>query len=807
MQDIISILKYKTIATRGYLLIALLVCLLSLAQCSVTRHVPEDKLLLRSNKIELNSDKKAAEKSELKEQLESITLQKPNTYLFGIWPYKVWLYNLRYQKYTIDSTNYQLESRTVEPPAILDTTQVRRTKELMSAHLFNVGYFHSNIATHIDTQGRKATVRYEVNTGERYLIRNIEYEVPDSTIAALIQKDKGNSLLKLNQFYSNTTAGEERSRLVELMRAEGYYNFTAENIRFELDTIRRGEKMQSDNLAGSFIDILIAKRTTSYEIDVKIIVEDNESKTSFLKYRIGNVIVYMNMHDTMRLGPLYQQANRAEVNPELQIIYDGPSYIARSVLERKILIKPGAMYSQTDYDQTIRSLTDLFVFQYVRIRYSEPTIRDGDPRVNVIILLAPSKKFEYSFNTEVSGGDIYVLGGNINTSITYNNIFRTANQLVLSGSAGIAFEGVGRNRLQLFSQTIGANARLVVPGLLFANKKMFGDGTYTRTVINAGLNYLDRADFFFLRNINVGITYQINRSENITWNIRPAFVSVLNLSNISQQFQERIDSIPAIRNAYQPVFIEGEGIEWIYNSPISNHNQKSYLRLGVEEGGALLSLINQAVPIGNFARYLRFDFDARKYFINNFSTMILRLYGGVGLPYGTSTTLPYIRQYFVGGAYSIRGWRPRVLGPGSYLDPKYDPNGVNNLFIDQAGDIKLELNAEYRFVLARMFANAVSINGAVFADAGNIWLAKEDAQLPNAEFKWSRLGQDIAVSGGLGFRIDFGGFLVLRLDYALQLKKPYEQANYGWTINQIKLGDPVWRRNNSNLNIAIGYPF
>lgn len=805
MQDIISLLKYKNTI---FLLFVSVSLALGLGSCGVTKHVPEDKLLLRANKIELITDKKSSEKSELKEQLESLTVQNPNTYLFGIWPYKVWLYNLRHKKYLADSTNFQLETRTVEAPVILDPNAIERTQDLMSNHLFNVGYFHSFINTEIDTQGQKAKVRYEVQTGSRYVVRNIHFEVKDTVVARLIQSDQTNSKFQQGYFYSNSLAGEERNRLVELMKKEGYFNFTAENIRLELDTIRNSSRrIDSDNLAGSIIDILAARRTTSHEIDLKFIVEDNAEKTSFLKYRIGNVVVYMNMNDTMRLGSLYQLANQPTVNPDLQIIFNGPSYVSTNVLKRKILIKPGGLYSQADYDQTIRRLTDLFVFQYVRIRYSETNDSLEGPRVNAIILLSPAKKFEYNFNTEVSGGDIYVFGTNVNTSVTYNNVFKSANQLMLSGSAGIAFENAHRRRLKLFSQTFGANTQLLVPGLLFLNSNLFGSQVYTRTVMSAGLNYLDRADFFFLRNINASLTYQLTTPKNIVWNIRPAFANVLNLSNISPQFQERMDSIPAIRNAYQPVFIEGQSVEMIYNSRPDRVSQRSYLRLAIEESGALLSGLDQLFDVDNFARYVRFDFDGRKYFFNSFSTAILRLYGGVGIPYGPSTTLPYIKQYFVGGAYSIRGWRPRVLGPGSYLDPRYNVDEGSNLFVDQAGDIKLEMNAEYRFVLARLFANAVSINGAVFADAGNIWLARPDAQLPNAEFSFARLGRDIAVSSGLGFRIDFGGFLVLRLDYAVQLKKPYVQENYGWTINQMKLGDPNWRRQNTNLNIAIGYPF
>ncbi|MBX9448328.1 MAG: hypothetical protein KL787_00805 [Taibaiella sp.] len=591
----------------------LFIIISGLTSCNVTRHVPDDAYLLRRNKIKLNADKKRNEKSELKEQLESLTAQKPNTYLFGIWPYKVWLYNLRYKKYQTDTSNFQIKSRTVEPPVILDTASIKKTMENMGYHLFNAGYFHHDITPSIDTDGKKAAVTYNVETGNRFIIKKIEYEVPDSNIHHMLLESTDASILKPEDYYSNTLAGEERNRIVNLMKERGYYNFTAENVRLELDTLS-SSTTYSDNLAGSIIDIFLSRSYTNYEINVKIIVTDNQEQTAFKQYKIGNVIVYMNMTDTMRLGSLYQRANQDEILDDIQIIYEGDAYVGKNILERKILIKPNQMYSQSDYDRTIRQLTDLFVFQYVRIRYAESDREAEDPRVNVIILLSPSKKFEYNFNTEVSGGDIYIFGTNINTSITYNNIFKSANQLILTGSAGIAFENSENRKLQLFSQTFGANARLQVPGLLFFNPYLFGKNTYTRTILSGGLNYMDRAHFFFLRNINAGLTYQVTYPNFVTWNFKPAFVNILNLSNISEQFQQRMDSIPAIQNAYQPVFIEGQGVEYILNSNPRHQNSKHYVRLGLEEGGLLLSTINNITPIQNYAEYVRFDFDGRKYF-------------------------------------------------------------------------------------------------------------------------------------------------------------------------------------------------
>ncbi|RYE13222.1 MAG: hypothetical protein EOP51_30165, partial [Sphingobacteriales bacterium] len=178
-----------------------------------------------------------------------------------------------------------------------------------------------------------------------------------------------------------------------------------------------------------------------------------------------------------------------------------------------------------------------------------------------------------------------------------------------------------------------------------------------------------------------------------------------------------------------------------------------------------------------------------------------RFYGGIGKPYGNSQVLPYIKQYFVGGAYSIRGWRIRQLGPGSYTDSSRALN-----LIDRTGDIKLELNGEYRFDVVQMFAGAIKLKGALFADAGNIWLANKSAAYPGGEFAFNKLGHDIAVSTGTGARLDIGGFFVVRFDVAFPVKNPAYPENGGWVANQF-FGYRTWARDNLVYNFAINYPF
>jgi outer membrane protein assembly factor BamA len=197
------------------------------------------------------------------------------------------------------------------------------------------------------------------------------------------------------------------------------------------------------------------------------------------------------------------------------------------------------------------------------------------------------------------------------------------------------------------------------------------------------------------------------------------------------------------------------------------------------------------------------DAEFKHYYNRKHATLVSRLYAGVGVPYGTSDVLPYIKQFTAGGPSSLRAWRLRALGPGSYYNP--DINNPN-IFPDQTGEMKLEGNLEYRFDIFKLFGGFLKVKGATFIDAGNIWDLKKNSYKPGAEFDIGRLYQDIAVGGGVGIRLDFS-YAVLRFDFATPFKEPYIPTNYGWIINTIDLPNKDWRRNNIVFNLAVGYPF
>jgi outer membrane protein assembly factor BamA len=649
------------------------------------------------------------------------------------------------------------------------------------------------------------------------LIDSVIYDIQDPELAAKGEALSRGSLLTKNKIYSNTLIGEERSRLTKEVRNQGYYKFSADNISFELDTINKAYFRNLGNPFESAIDfITLAGNNKKPGLNVKVIIHPGDDSLAFRKYIFNKVVVFPDYNtDTSDLsqGPLVTKT----IN-DIEFRYHKP-YVSRNILEKKIFIRPGRYYSQDDYNQTLRQLNDLGVFQNVRLFIFEDRKDSLQHGLNCFILMSPSDKFYFQTNLEVSGGDLYTIGSAATVSVTDKNFFKGANQLTTSISFGLELDNNKNpdkpylNRFYLLSQNLGVNFRLNFPKFILpVNQNKFSQRSLPHTFLDAGINSLRRNEYFRLRSLNAGFGYLWRETETKSWTVKPVFVNVLSLSDIAPGFQAQMDTIPAIKNSYQETFIEGESGEFVWNTEGKKQWQHAYVKLGLEEAGGLISGIKGlADAVGapldfQHAQYLRFDFDGRQYFLQRNSSVVFRFYGGIGIPYGQATILPYLKQYFVGGAYSIRGWRPRILGPGSYYDSTKQ-NTSDNLFIDQAGDIKLEWNGEYRFGMLKLFSGAVNLNGAIFADAGNIWLARKSPELPGAEFNLGRLYQDLALSSGAGLRLDFGGFLVVRLDWAFPLKKPYVSDHYGWVIRDIDFGDPEWRKKNINLNVAIGYPF
>jgi outer membrane protein insertion porin family len=776
--------------------------------CNSVRRVKDGEYLLRKNTLKIKSDKTITHKGELSDQLALIVAQKPNTYWSGIFPLKLWRYNLRYKKYVEDPTLDLPKS--LEKPVIYDSILQKRSIVNIRNFLANQGYFNSKISDTVIFKNKKAYVTYRINTGINYRIDNVHLDIDDSLISSIVKRGMSNTIFKREAEYSKALADEERTRIVTQLHNNGFYKFTLDNVTFQLDTVNKSEFRNADNLVESAINfITLQKQQRKYAIDIKIIIRANGESDAYQQYHIGKITVFPDFEDNVDFRDTSMIQKMID-----SVRYKYHNYYVReNVLQKQIFIRPGDLYSQADHDLTINKLNDLGIFQYVRLNFREDTDRN-DKILNCAIYLSPAKKLDAGLNYEVANATTYILGTSIGLNFRDKNFFKGANLLSISLSGGVEF---GYNELQgqtfqehlfLQSTNIGVNASLIFPKFLLPFKQTkFSNKNLPRTQLGLGVNVLDRLNYFKLSNVTANFSYNWKQSISNTWDLSPAFASVVLPSHISDSFQHKLDSNDFLRNSYRRTFIEGENISFTFSDQIKKQGRNyNYLRLSFEEAGLVMAGINEiSKSISKskdfiFDQYLKIDLDARKYINAKHSSLAFRFLAGIGNPYGGSSTLPYVKQYFVGGPYSIRGWRPRTLGPVSVSDS-------NNTLIDRTGDMKLEMNAEFRFDMIQLFSGTINLNGALFADAGNTWLARKSVNYPNGELDISRFGNDIAVSTGAGLRIIIASFFTVRLDAAFPIKNPYISANSGWVLKEVDLGNSSWRAQNLVLNVAIGMPF
>jgi hemolysin activation/secretion protein len=286
-------------------------------------------------------------------------------------------------------------------------------------------------------------------------------------------------------------------------------------------------------------------------------------------------------------------------------------------------------------------------------------------------------------------------------------------------------------------------------------------------------------------------------------------VSFTSLTNESTTFLDLLATNPFLKKSYEEQFIAGGSYSYTYNEQvIAGKKIQFFFNAKAETAGNAFSLIKiiggekpaSATPLkiagSVYSQYASFSFDGRTYFnFNNEDKIALRLFTGVAQSYGNSSTLPYSKQFFCGGPNSVRAFQINSLGPGTYQQTT-----ANTGFLQLGGDIKLEMNAEYRFGIYRY------IKGALFLDAGNVWLQKSNPANIGSPFAFNSFMNELAVGTGIGLRVDVS-FFVLRFDLAMPLRKPWLPENQCWVTNQTAFLNAAWRKENLILNIAIGYPF
>jgi outer membrane protein assembly factor BamA len=749
---------------------------LILTGCTGLRHLEENNYLYTGYSIKIDSTQLLADPTGTLAELKSLIDHKPNRKILWMRP-SLSLYNLVPEPKRDSSFRYWLKYRLGEPPVLLSGFNLKNSVAAFENRLHNRGNFKAHANAEVYYKGRTAKVRFAVTPGTPYIIKSVTYPKGTQGIVVDIQQQFGGSLLKPGDIYLLRNFEMERKRIDEALKKVGYYYFNADYLLFQADTIPGINSM-----------------------DVTLTIKPETPPKAMTAYKYCQVYInddYLpgNYHpDTTKIGGVFYLSLEKKVKPV--------------TLLNAIFFETDSLYSISDHYNTLRQLMGIGIYRYANARF-EPVDSLGN-RLNVHLYLKPHKKISLSAELNGTVKSNNFAGPGLNLIYKNRNAFHGAELLTVTMGESFETQFKGDSKGQTSFHTL-LDATLTLPRVVpFNFVKQISKSYVPKTTISAGFGMFSRVDLYRLNSFNTTFGYNWRPNAKYTHTVKPFEISYLRLANSTEAFEDYLQQNPTVRKSFEEQFILGGSYSFTNNNIFPAGSRHAlYLGESIDIAGNLVGALTSAIqgqrpdkqnpyrlmglPYAQFARIkneLRYLYNPGKRY-----QLAARIIAAAALPYGNSTTIPYVRQYFVGGTNSIRAFIARALGPGTYK-----PDAAGDQYIDQAGDIKLETSVEYRFDIYRY------MKGALFADAGNIWLVNEDPQRSGGKFNPNTFYREIAVGAGAGLRFDFS-YIIVRLDLAIPLCKPYLPQGNRWAINQIDMGNPVWRKENLVWNFAIGYPF
>jgi hypothetical protein len=764
---------------------------LLLASCSGLKYIPEGEKLYTGSKVTINAPEKVNNQAALQTELESVVRPKPNGSFLGLRP-KLYFWHLGVGKKK--GLGKKLADQFGEAPVLLSQVKYTATRDLISNRMHNNGFFRGTTTYEIKQQEKTAQVNYTATPGPVYRLTEVNFPKRDTLIDAAIRATQPASLLKVGDAYNLNALTAERVRIDAALKEQGYYYFAPDYLIFQVDS------------------------TLGQKATVDVRVKPTAPTKALQPYWLDQVNLNTNyvLTDTTRREPVRFRGYN---------YYPDEKVFKAKAITNAVFLYPDSLFRRRRRDQTLSRLMSLGTFRFVEIRFRPAA--NGDtavvapagstapplgirPRLDADVLMTQLKKKSLRAELQLVSKTNGFTGPALNVSFRNRSALRGAEQLIVNATASVETQTrAGTNALGLTSSEFGVNAqliipRLVVPNLPLLNPRLPNSDFQPRTTIGAGYRKIMRTEFFTqdLFNLNYGYSWKTKITNE--QEIRPIDIQYVRLSNTYPAFDSLLREKAYLANAFRQQFILGSSYRYTYNQQVlEQRRQQIYFSGGVEVSGNLANALASSFNLPKsdsgrytiagqeFSQYAKFDLELREYYRlsqdpSKGNRFVGRLLVGVGLPYGNSrgAGMPYLKQYGIGGPNSVRAYAARQIGPGTYRPST--TTDVRTSFYDQVGDMRLEGNIEYRQDLFPY------VKGAVFLDAGNIWLINDDPQRPGGKFDPSTFLNQLAVGAGVGIRIDVQ-FFVIRFDYARPLRAPY--------------GTPEGEDKAGRLNLAIGYPF
>lgn len=688
-------------------------------------------------------------------------------------------------------------------PPVFDTASADKSVEFMRYFLNSLGYFQDSISYSREVKPQadqyRTYVTFDIKPGRIVRLDSISYTLKDSGLQALNNAHLGQALIKKGDPFAQGPIAAERDRLTELFRNNGYLRFSSDEIYGLWDTLDISLlQPRLDPFEQLEVWQQLRERRENPTANLEMRLKPLTDSSKLWKYYVGNISVFPNY--TLDTVGVQRYENTVK---DIQVIQHGFEFKPK-IFPANIYLKRGELYNQRRYLRTLNRFNNLGTWRVVNI---DQIPRKGQDTVDFVIRLTPAKKYSFTTNLEgsvnqspISGN---LLGIGINAGIQNRNFARAANLANTNLRYGVE---LGANEISQFIQTqqISLNHTISIPRFLFPEfgfverfKERFRGNI--RSLFSLTAANTERRLLYNLTTINGGWGYEFQRRRWLL-NIR--------LPNIEYSYLQQRDSLtkliaqnPSLRN----IFTDGFIASVVANFTLTGGNNRALnvLRANVEESGLATGMIRNSFLDRHLYRFIKGDVEVARLIKFTKSSIALRAFAGVGYEFGFTrdpskqNNLPFFKQYFSGGPNSMRAWQLRRLGPGSTIQPFTGPNSIP----DRYGDVQIEVNAEYRFPVAKPLG--IPVNGALFTDIGNVWFLKKSAGSEEQVFKLSRLPQDIAIGVGAGLRIDLS-FFVIRFDYAYKVKDPSPDLQYASYQNKF-FAYPFFK--GDQFQLGINYPF
>lgn len=743
-------------------------CVLVLSSCTGMKYATEEKPLFTGFSLKWTDPPEENEKA-ITRELEDLVTPIPNNSIFGLRP-TVALHNVVKEPKKTKSFANLLRNKIGSAPVYLADVPVADIKAAMANRLNNHGYFAAESDFTVQRKKRKATITFTVAAGTPYRIRTIAYADSTDEMNHQIALARKTALLAPGDLYDLGTLKGERLRVASRLRDLGWYHLKDNDLVFMADTS-----------AGD------------HQLDLSLRVKPGTEPKVRRRYILGDIYVHgdydalLPANDTSKVDSLHYINYLNNYRP--------------STITRGVFLRSGRHYSEKTENNTVRYLSSYGVFKTTTVTYTEDSLTPGVLKTEVF--LSPMKRWTLFTELNAVAKSNNFVGPGVRAGFKDRDLFRGAETFTADLNGNFETQVAGAQK-GTNAYAWGGKVSLLIPRIVPFHFLRSERASVPTTRIDLGYGLFRRINLYGLESYNSSLNFSWKTNPRLwhEWNF--VDVSYNKLYYSSADFNAFLSENPAVQRSFQQQFILGTGYTFTISSKHGKYLQGWVLAsFGVDESGNLLSgLMRSSGPrpadgykvFGTtFSQYVRFRPEIRYYqpLGPRGAELASRVQVNFGLPYGNSEVLPYVKQFFSGGTNSLRAFRARSIGPGSFMA------GDNSAVLtDQTGDIKFEVNTEYRFTLAGYF------KGALFADAGNVWLVNPDPKRPGGVFKWPDALDELAVGAGFGLRFD-PQVIVVRLDLATPLRDPALPMGDRWVFDDLK----PRILDNVVFNIAIGYPF